>query len=286
MGWRWIFYMNIIWGGAFALAMCFMPETLPSVVIARAVKKRNTDDPNAKVVAAELTKVNVFQEIRFVLTMALRIMLTEPIVIFLGFYNGFAYGLLFLYLDGVFAVFVDNNGLSYVGASLSYLNFCVGVTVMFAFVPVQTYFFRKDRIKHGKHRPEARFLTSLVTVWGFPITLFWFAFTSNGQTSYWSPIVAGGVLGFCDPLLWLGMLNYLGDTYSNVAGSAVAAFLIPSFLIAAAMCHAGVAMFENMGSTWAFATLAFVSLTLVALVYILYFFGPMLRRRSKLANVY
>ncbi|KAI4846856.1 vitamin b6 transporter bsu1 [Aureobasidium sp. EXF-8845] len=278
--------MNIIWGGAFALAMCFMPETLPSVVIAREVKKRNTDEPNAKVVAAELTKVNVFQEIRFVLTMALRIMLTEPIVIFLGFYNGFAYGLLFLYLDGVFAVFVDNNGLSYVGASLSYLNFCVGVTVMFAFVPVQTYFFRKDRIKHGKHRPEARFLTSLVTVWGFPITLFWFAFTSNGQTSYWSPIVAGGVLGFCDPLLWLGMLNYLGDTYSNVAGSAVAAFLIPSFLIAAAMCHAGVAMFENMGSTWAFATLAFVSLTLVALVYILYFFGPMLRRRSKLANVY
>jgi hypothetical protein len=84
--------MNIIWGAAFALVMCFMPETLPSHVIARAVKKRNTDDPNAKVIAAELTKVNVFQEIRFVLTMALRIMFTEPIVIFLGFYNGFAYG--------------------------------------------------------------------------------------------------------------------------------------------------------------------------------------------------
>ncbi|KAG9540853.1 MFS multidrug transporter-like protein, partial [Aureobasidium melanogenum] len=286
MGWRWIFYMNIIWGGAFALVMFFMPETLPTIVIAREVKKRNTDDPNAKVVAAEMTKVNVFQEIRFVLTMALRIMCTEPIVIFLGFYNGFAYGLLFLYLDGVFDVFVDNNGLSYIGASLSYLNFCVGVTVMFIFVPVQTYLFRRDRIKHGKHRPEARFLTSLVTVWLFPITLFWFAFTSNGKTSYWSPIVAGGVLGFCDPLLWLGMLNYLGDTYSNVAGSAVAAFLIPSFLIAAAMCHAGVAMFQNMSSTWAFATLAFISLGLVALVYILYFFGPMLRRRSKLATVY
>ncbi len=41
-------------------------------------------------------------------------------------YNGFAYGLLFLYLDGVFEVFVVNNGLSYIGASLTYLNFCVG----------------------------------------------------------------------------------------------------------------------------------------------------------------
>jgi hypothetical protein len=84
--------MNIIFGGAFALVMCFMPETLPSVVIAKAVKKRNINDPKAAIVAADLTKVNVLHEIRFVLTMALRIMLTEPIVVFLGFYNGFAYG--------------------------------------------------------------------------------------------------------------------------------------------------------------------------------------------------
>ena len=157
---------------------------------------------------------------------------------------------------------------------------------MFLFVPFQTWLFRRDRLRHGVHRPEARFLTSLVTVWLFPISLFWFAFTSNGNVNYWSPIVAGAVLGFCDPLLWLGMLNYLADTYHNVAGSAVAAFLIPSFLIAAGMCHAGVAMFEGLSTTWAFACLAFISLGLVALVYILYFFGPKLRQRSKLAVKY
>lgn len=39
-------------------------------------------------------------------------MFTEPIVGALGIYNGFAYGILFLYLDGVFDVFVVNNGLS------------------------------------------------------------------------------------------------------------------------------------------------------------------------------
>jgi hypothetical protein len=43
----------------------------------------------------------------------LRIMVTEPIITFLAVYNGWAYGLLFLYLDGVFDVFVLNNGLSY-----------------------------------------------------------------------------------------------------------------------------------------------------------------------------
>jgi hypothetical protein len=55
-----------------------------------------------------------------------------------------------------------------------------GVTVTFCFVPVQTYLFTRHRLKHG-HTPEARFLTSLVTVWLFPISLFWFAWTCDGE---------------------------------------------------------------------------------------------------------
>ena len=158
---------------------------------------------------------------------------------------------------------------------------------MFCFVPFQTWLFRRDRLKNGgTGRPEARFLTSLVCVWGFPISLFWFAFTSSGNVSFWSPVVAGGLLGFCDPLLWLSMLNYLTDSYPNVAASAVAAFLIPSFLLAAAFTHIGIVMFENLSSEWAFATLAFVSLTLVALIYFVYFCGPWLRRKSKLARTF
>jgi hydrogenase-4 membrane subunit HyfE len=96
-----------------------------------------------------------------------------------------------------------------ISADLTYLNFVVGVLVMFCFIPVQTWFYARDRRNHGHNRPEARFLVSLVTVWLFPITLLWFAFTSDGNTSYWSPIVAGAVLGFADPLLWLSMLNYI-----------------------------------------------------------------------------
>ncbi|KAK4937371.1 hypothetical protein LTR10_021980 [Elasticomyces elasticus] len=286
LSWRWIFYINIIIGGAYALALCFLPETLPRVVISKAVKRRGSVDQNAVDIALGSSRLSIMREFKFVITMALRIMLTEPIVISLGLYNGFAYGLLFLYLDGVFDVFVFNNGLSYIGADLTYLNFCVGVTVTFMFVPLQTYLFRRDRLKHGHHRPEARFLVSLVTVWLFPISLLWFAFTCDGTVSFWSPVVAGGVLGFCDPLLWLAMLNYITDSYPNVAASAIAAFLIPSFLIAAALAHAGVAMFEHMNTKWAFATLGFISFGLVALVYVLFFFGPTLRRWSKLARTF
>jgi hypothetical protein len=65
-----------------------------------------------------------------------------------------------------------------------------------------------------------------------------------------SPLVAGGVLGFCNPILWLAMLNYITDSYPSVAASAIAAFSLPSFTIAAAFVHGGIAMFENMSTTW------------------------------------
>lgn len=151
----------------------------------------------------------------------------------------------------------------------------------------QTWLFARDRTNNGGVvRPEARFLTSLVTIWLFPISLFWFAFTSSGNVSYWSPLVAGGVLGFADPLLYLSMLNYITDSYPNVAASAVAAFLIPSFLLAAGFAHVGIVMVNNLGTKWMFACLAFLSLGIVALVYGLYFFGPILRRWSKLARTF
>ncbi|KIY51207.1 vitamin b6 transporter bsu1 [Fistulina hepatica ATCC 64428] len=282
MGLPWLFWINTIIGATFALVMCFIPETLPRVVISNAAKQGVPMDDDELAVAH--AKVYVLREIRFVATMAIKMIFTEPIVLFLGLYNGWAYGMLFLYLDGVFDVFVLNNGLSYIGADLTYLNFVVGVVLVFAFVPVQTYCFQRDRERRGVARPEARFLTSLVAVWLFPISIFWFAFTSDGNTSYWSPVIAGTVLGFCDPLLWLAMMNYLTDTYPNVAASAIAAFLIPSFLLAAGFAHIGIIMFDRMSTTWAFATLGFISLGIVALVNILYFFGPQIRARSKLAR--
>jgi hypothetical protein len=68
--------------------MMFIPETLPSIVISKAVKRHGSVDENALAVATGSSKIRVLQEIRFVTTMALRIMTTEPIVIFLALYNG------------------------------------------------------------------------------------------------------------------------------------------------------------------------------------------------------
>jgi hypothetical protein len=43
-------------------------------------------------------------------------------------------------------------------------------------------------------------------------------------------------------------------------------------------------MFDNMSTKWAMATLGFVSFGLVALIYVVYFFGAKMRARSKIAR--
>ncbi|ORY85524.1 MFS multidrug transporter-like protein [Protomyces lactucae-debilis] len=287
MGLNWLFWLNVIIGGAFALGMIFVPETLPRVVIERADRKQNHALSKSTSAVLQIRNVSVVSEIRFVATTALRIFFTEPIVASFGIYNGFAYGLLFLYLTGVFPVFTENNGLSYIDASLTYLNFAVGAAVMFCIVPIQTWLYKRDKQRNGgTGRPEARLLLNLVTIWLFPGALFWFAFTSSGNVNYWSPIVAGAVAGTSNTMLYLSILTYLSDAYPSVIASAIAALLLPSFLIAAGLAHVGLVMFENLGTRTAFIILAGVSCGLVILTYTIYFFGPWLRRRSKLARVF
>ncbi|KAI5480645.1 MFS multidrug transporter-like protein [Pseudohyphozyma bogoriensis] len=274
MGFPWIGWINLIIALPFAAGMAFLPETLPRKVIAKAALHHGGGEKeNAVADVLATTKVSVWKESVFVLTMALKMMVTEPIVISLGLYNGFAYGLLFLYLDGVFDVFAINNGLSYVGADLTFLNFVVGVVIMFCTLsPLQTFMIKRDRRKRGVIRPEARFLVSL------------FAWTSGGNVSYWSPVIAGTLLGIVDPFLWAAMLNYISDSYPNVIGSAIAAFLIPSFIIAAACAHLGVLMFDNLSTQVAMSILGGISVGVVALVYIIYFFGPAIRSWSRYAR--
>ena len=86
---------SIIIGVAFAVVLACLPETQPSVVIARAA----AGDPLAEKIRQRKGSLDAAKEMYFIASNALKILFTEPIVAFIGVFNGFAYGLLFLYLD-------------------------------------------------------------------------------------------------------------------------------------------------------------------------------------------
>ncbi|KAK6957904.1 hypothetical protein Daesc_000693 [Daldinia eschscholtzii] len=69
LGLPWIFWINVIIAGAFAIVMCFIPETLPRVVITNATKAHKSSDPTEVAVMEE--RIDVLREMRFVTSMAI-----------------------------------------------------------------------------------------------------------------------------------------------------------------------------------------------------------------------
>lgn len=119
MGLKWLFLINTIIGGVFSIVLCYMPETLPRIHIAR-MAEENLFKPGRLarsgrlVTAADIqilqTPIKWGVEFKFILTNVFNLF-QEPILVFLSIFNGFTYGILFLYLDGVYDVFVINNHL-------------------------------------------------------------------------------------------------------------------------------------------------------------------------------
>jgi hypothetical protein len=67
-----------------------------------------------------------------------------------------------------------------------------------------------------------------------PIGLFWFAWT-NGPNIHWIvSIIAGAPFGFGTVLIFLGVMNYLIDTYTIYAASVLAANSVLRSLFGAA----------------------------------------------------
>ncbi|KAF8342986.1 putative vitamin B6 transporter [Cantharellus anzutake] len=282
LGLPWTGWINVIIGGVFATFLIFLPETLPRIAIQKALKEKDG-------VELKLPQRNALEDLTFTLTMTFKILIFEPIVLSLSLFDGFIYGLGFLFLESVTKIFVTNYRLSFTSADLTFLGFGTGVVIMFIFLlPLQTWLVKRDRENNGgKICPEARFLLSLFLVWGLPISLFWCAWTSAphlGHTTYWSPICAGTMLGTVIPLVWLGILNYVADSYPNLAGSAIAASLVPAFAVGAACAHLGIWIFQRLTVQEAISILGGVSLGVVILIYTVYFFGPTLRTYSRYAR--
>lgn len=117
MGLKWVWLVNTIIGAGFAVACCFMEETLPRLCIARGTRKlEEAGESKRKRSGFEThvlnTNIRLFPEMAYMTITTFRLVVREPIIWVLAFYNGCTYGLLFLYFAGVHEVFVINNGLT------------------------------------------------------------------------------------------------------------------------------------------------------------------------------
>ena len=215
--WRDIFWALLgICGGLWLLMSATLKETRHSIILLRrAAKERKERGTDAIEVPSSMKQRGAKQLFKDALLRPFRFLFTEAIVVFSALYNGYLYGLSFLFNGAFTLVFgMEGHGFGIIGVGLSFLGIMVGIT----FGPVtnlwQERYYQKQIAKvGGKNIPEARIQLSQVAAVTFPISLFWFAWTTSNSVHWIAPILASGLWGWSFYTLILMTYNYTEDSY-------------------------------------------------------------------------
>lgn len=106
---------------------------------------------------------------------------------------------------------------------------------MIIYVVMESSYRKKLAKDLYRHTPEDRLNAAILGGVVLPVGLFWFAWTTSASI-HWAVSIAGSVLfGIGQVLLFISLINYVIDTYTVFAASALAGNAILRALFGAAL---------------------------------------------------
>lgn len=309
-GWRVVLWTllgicSTLWLQLVIVLVPFGNETRHSVLLRRRARKQGKKVP----VEAQARPLNTL----FTVTLArpVRFLSTETIVIFGALYNGFLYGLSFMF-NGAFGLVFGKEGYGFdtAGVGLCFLGLVVGISLgpiagiwQERYYQNQVYGNRKtsedsgsssseisallepNRTNAPKHNPEARVQLGKMAAILLPISLALFAWTSPSQYGiHWMvPVLATVLFGFSFFTLIFMVAIYTEESYMVYSASALAGIGLARNVVGAIFPMVGNIMFEELGTNWAGTIIAGLALLLAPIPFVLGRYGPKLRARSPFA---
>ncbi len=133
--------------------------------------------------------------------------------------------------------------------------------------------------------PEGRLYFACIESALLPIGLFWFGWTSFPSIHWIVPTMAIACATIGIFSIYLAVFNYLADTYHRYASSALAAQSFCRNMLGGIFPLVTGAMFNHMTFAGASSFLGGVGALLTVVPWVLVFYGPKIRARSKIASV-
>lgn len=161
-GWRDVFWALLgICGGLWVImtvSLLFCGETRHSILLAqRAEKARKLNNTPNIDVPDHLKKRGVKELFTVTLMRPFRFLGTEAIIMFAALYNGYLYGLSFLFNTAFALVFGQGHGFDTIGVGVCFLGICAGISLgPLTNIWQERYYQRKVHESGGKNVPEAR----------------------------------------------------------------------------------------------------------------------------------
>ncbi|TIC40705.1 MFS general substrate transporter [Wallemia mellicola] len=287
--WRILFWVLFAFAGSCTLLIIFvLPETYAPALLSQIAKqkRKETGDDRYKS-PLELRKRGFKSEMQNTVFKPFRMLILEPMLLSLTIFMSVVYGVLYLLFEAYPFVFGPgghnfNEGIQ----GLMFLPLFIGG---FIACLINVFYFNPKYIKAVEKYapklppPEIRLEQGALGGILFSIGFFWFGWTSYPSISFWSPLIAGGLIGMSILFIFLALFNYLIDTYLWSASSALAANTIVRSAFGAGFPLFASQMFEKLNPRWASTLLGCIAVVLSFIPFALMKYGSYLRTKSKFA---
>jgi hypothetical protein len=224
-----------------------------------------------------------------------RMFLTEPIVLVLSLLSGFSDALIFMFIQS-FAIVYDQWNFSTIAIGLSFIPIGIGYFIAWLlFIPAirRNIKERHNKPDDEKAQYESRLWFLLFTAPCLPIGLFGFAWTVLGPPIHWiGSMIFAAIVGIANYSIYMATIDYMICAYGPYSASATGGNGWSRDFLAGVLTIPATPFFSNIGAShhpprnleYANTILACIATVLVMAVYVIYWKGPTLRKRSPFAQ--
>jgi multidrug resistance protein len=280
-GWRWLFWLVAISGGVTALvAAIFMRESNPSVLLKRKTKRlqKETGNPNLR------SKLDLGLTTSQLLVRAVvrptKLLFLSPTCGLFSLYNAFVYAIIYLFFTTFTFLFTEVYHFSEGIVGLSYIGSGIGMIGGLFF-----YGFTSDKLiqhltkKNGLERPKPEYRLPL-TIFASPFIpagLFLYGWTAQYHIHWAVPLLGTLFVGFGFTIVLSSIANYMIDTFTIYAASAMAAITVSRSIFAATFPLFALHMYDTLDWGWGNSLLGFIAVAGCAIPPFFWFYGEALR---------
>ncbi|TCD71766.1 hypothetical protein EIP91_003109 [Steccherinum ochraceum] len=281
--WRWIQWIHLILCGVLALAtILFSKETRSDVILSRLARKlrKETGDPRFRA-RVEDERASLRTRIYISVTRPFYFMFTEPAVASFSLWVGFAWGITFVLIESIAPVFKTLHNFSQGSTGLVFITFFIGSSFGMCTNIIQERLYAKHV---GTHGPEARLYHAMFAAILFPIAMYIYAWCTFPDVPWIALAIGITLFIWATFIMFLTVFNYLAECYGPFASSALGGQALCRNAAAAGFPLFTQQMYSALTYHWANTMFANIATLMIPIPFVLYFYGPQIRARSKFAS--
>ncbi|KAI5479608.1 putative MFS multidrug transporter [Pseudohyphozyma bogoriensis] len=298
IAWKWCIWIQLIFGGVVqAMHFFLVPETRTTVLLDRIAKKRRAAGETNVYGPNEVRTVKERFFSKEIITIMLRpfvLYFTEPIVLCLSLLSGFSDAIVFMQIQALSLVYT-NYGFNDWQNGLAFVAFLIGYFIAWgSFIPaIKRNIAQREAYPDDEHAQfESRLWWLLWTVPCLPIGLFGFAWTcasSDNHIPWIASMIFVAIVGIANYAIYMATIDYMICAYGPYSASATGGNGWSRDFLAGVLTLAATPFFSNIGPSdkhlqYGNTILACIASLLVLAVYVIYWKGPTMRKRSKFAE--